>query len=46
MKGRMPDTDVLEQIPQVASDKTQADTLVQDGKLLYEMANSRRPRSS
>ena len=37
MKGRMPDVDTLERVPQVANDKTQAATLVQDGKLLYEM---------
>ncbi len=37
MKGRMPSTAVLEQIPAINNDKTQAGTLVQDGKLLYEM---------
>jgi type II secretory pathway component GspD/PulD (secretin)/Tfp pilus assembly protein PilF len=37
LKGRMPDTATLEQIPAINNDKTQAGTLVQDGKLLYEM---------
>ncbi|MGH7953278.1 MAG: hypothetical protein ACREFE_15365, partial [Limisphaerales bacterium] len=37
MKGRMPDVQTLETIPAVTKAKTDADTLVQDGKLLYEM---------
>ncbi len=37
MKGRVPDTATLEQIPAIINDKTQAGTLVQDGKVLYEM---------
>ncbi len=37
MKGHMPDTATLEKIPQITSDKVAASTLVQDGKLLYEM---------
>jgi len=36
-KGRMPDVPALEQVPLVAADKTAASTLVQDGKLFYEM---------
>ena len=37
MKGKMPDTDTLDKIPLVVSDKIAAGTLVQDGKLLAEM---------
>jgi len=37
MKTRMPDPAVLEQIPQVLNDRTNAAILVRDGKLLYEM---------
>jgi tetratricopeptide (TPR) repeat protein len=37
MRGRVPDAPTLEQIPVVAKEKTDAGTLVQDGKLLYEM---------
>jgi Tfp pilus assembly protein PilF len=37
MKGQMPDTATLEKVPAIVNDKTQAGTLVQDGKLLYEM---------
>ena len=37
MKGRMPDDATLQEKPQVESQKTAAGTLVQDGKLLYEM---------
>jgi tetratricopeptide (TPR) repeat protein len=37
LKGRIPDPATMERIPQVANDKTAAGTLVQDGKLLYEM---------
>ena len=36
MAGKMPDQATLEQIPAIMSDKTEANTLVQDGKLLYE----------
>ena len=36
-KGKMPDAATLEQIPVVNNAKVQAGTLVQDGKLLYEM---------
>lgn len=37
MKGKMPSEAALEQVPQLAAQKTDAATLVQDGKLLYEM---------
>jgi tetratricopeptide (TPR) repeat protein len=37
MKGRMPSTETLEKVPQMQADKTAASTLVQDGKLFYEM---------
>ena len=37
LKGRMPDTPRRNSIPLVVNDKTPAATLVQDGKLLYEM---------
>lgn len=37
MKGRMPSQEVLDKVPQVVAQKTDAATLVQDGKLLYEM---------
>src|ERR1039458_6035362 len=37
MKGRRPDNATLDRIPLIASDKVAASTLVQDGKLLYEM---------
>src|SRR5207248_1256795 len=37
MKGHMPDTDTLEKVPQIRTDKVVASTLVQDGKLFYEM---------
>ena len=36
-KGKMPSDAVLEQVPQMEAQKTEAATLVQDGKLLYEM---------
>ena len=36
LKGRMPDTATLDRVPQIVSDKTDAGTLVQDGKVLYE----------
>jgi tetratricopeptide (TPR) repeat protein len=37
MKGRMPSTAVLDQVPQMVSQKVDASTLVQDGKVFYEM---------
>lgn len=37
MKGRMPSKETLDEVPQIAAQKTDAATLVQDGKLLYEM---------
>ena len=37
IRGRMPDNATLEGIPQAGNDKSAASTLVQDGKLLYEM---------
>jgi hypothetical protein len=37
MKGKIPDTATLEQIPAVMNEQTDAATLVRDGKLLYEM---------
>jgi hypothetical protein len=37
MRGKMPDEATLQQIPYIAKDKTEAGTLVRDGKLLYEM---------
>src|SRR5262249_36826085 len=37
MKGKVPDTQTLEQVPAIVKDKTDAGTLVQDGRLLYEM---------
>src|ERR1039458_5608597 len=37
MRGKMPDDATLQQIPYIANDKTEAGTLVRDGKLLYEM---------
>jgi hypothetical protein len=37
MHGKVPDQATLEQVPAINNDKTQAATLVQDGKLLYEM---------
>ena len=37
MRGKMPDDATLQQVPYIANDKTQAGTLVRDGKLLYEM---------
>jgi Tfp pilus assembly protein PilF len=36
-RGKVPDAATLEQVPAITNDKTQAATLVQDGKLLYEM---------
>ena len=37
MQGQMPDAATAERVPQVAAQKKDAGTLVQDGKLLYEM---------
>jgi hypothetical protein len=37
LKGKLPSTQVVEQVPIIANEKTEAGTLVQDGKLLYEM---------
>ena len=37
MKGRIPSAAVVEQVPQMINQKVDAGTLVQDGKLLYEM---------
>ena len=37
MKGKMPSTAVMDQLPQIAAQKVDAATLVQDGKVLYEM---------
>ena len=37
MKGRMPSTEALEKVPQMAAQKVAAGTLIQDGKLFYEM---------
>src|SRR5712675_2206518 len=37
MRGKTPDAQTLEKIPVVMNEKTDAGTLVQDGKLLYEM---------
>ncbi len=36
MRGKVPDATTLEQIPAIVNDKTDAATLVQDGKILYE----------
>ncbi len=37
MKGRIPDTETMSKAPQMRDQKIAADTLVQDGKLFYEM---------
>ena len=37
MRGKIPDTQTLERIPVVESQKIQAGTLVQDGRVLYEL---------
>jgi type II secretory pathway component GspD/PulD (secretin)/tetratricopeptide (TPR) repeat protein len=37
LKGQIPSKDAMEQASQVAAQKTDAGTLVQDGRLLYEM---------
>ena len=37
MRGKMPDEATLQQIPYILNEKTDAGTLVRDGKLLYEM---------
>ncbi len=36
-QGKMPSTEVLARVPDIAQEKVKANTLVQDGKLLYEM---------
>ncbi len=36
-RGRIPDAETVDKIPQVVSDKVAASTLVQDGKVFYEM---------
>jgi tetratricopeptide (TPR) repeat protein len=35
-KGRMPDTETLDKVPQLASQKVAASTLIQDAKVYYE----------
>ncbi len=37
LRGKIPDAATLQQVPTIANEKTEADTLVRDGKLLYEM---------
>jgi len=37
LRGKVPDDATLQQVPTIASEKMGADTLVRDGKLLYEM---------
>ncbi|HLX95570.1 MAG TPA: tetratricopeptide repeat protein [Verrucomicrobiae bacterium] len=37
LRGKVPDDATLQQVPTIAADKTDANTLVRDGKLLYEM---------
>ncbi len=37
MRGKMPDEATQQQTQYIANDKTEANTLVRDGKLLYEM---------
>ncbi len=37
MRGQMPDQQTLDQVPYINNDKTDAGTLVRDGKLFYEM---------
>ncbi|MGH7991154.1 MAG: tetratricopeptide repeat protein, partial [Limisphaerales bacterium] len=36
-RGQVPDDTTLQQIPAIANDKANADTLVRDGQVLYEM---------
>ena len=36
-RGRIPDTETTDKIPQIVSDKVASSTLVQDGKVLYDM---------
>jgi len=36
-KGRLPDTETVDKLPQLEADKVAAGTLVQDGKMYYEM---------
>ena len=37
LRGKVPDDATLQEVPLIANDKTEAGTLVRDGKLLYEM---------
>lgn len=37
MKGKMPDQETVDRVPQIQKDKIDAGTMVQDGRLLYEM---------
>jgi tetratricopeptide (TPR) repeat protein len=37
MRGKMPDEQTMQEVPEISKDKTQASTWVRDGKLLYEM---------
>ena len=37
MRGKMPDAATLDQVPAIVGEKTDANTLVRDGKMLYEM---------
>ena len=46
LHGKIPDEETQQKIPYIVKDKTEAGTLVRDGKLLYEMANSMRPKSN
>ena len=44
-KGHVPDAETLEQVPHMAADKVAAGTLVQDGKVFYEMGKFDRSRN-
>src|SRR5208283_3979126 len=37
LRGKMPDDATLQQMPDITKERTEAGTLVRDGKLLYEM---------
>jgi len=37
LRGQVPDDTTLQKVPAIASEKMEADTLVRDGKLFYEM---------
>jgi len=39
LKGRIPDNDTLDQIPAAIAQRREAGTLVQDGRVFYEMGN-------